>query len=131
MGLEAPPFGREPKGASDRFRPRLELEKGGRRFRNSHPENAGVSSIREDSAPTKLEGECGKPGERFPEPRRKALDVLGRHLPEEPEGQVKSLRPDPTRAPGERAKLAPQLRELPANLGAEVNGEKDPHQSIR
>jgi len=41
------------------------------------------------------------------------------------------FRPDPSGAPGERPKLALELREPSAYLGIEVNGEKDAHQSIR
>ena len=128
VGLEAPPFGREPERASDRFRSRLELEKRRGWTRDSRPEDARVSSIGKDSAPAEVEGECREPSERALEARGQRLDAFGGHLPEKAERQMKSLRTDPSRAPDERAKLALELREPPPDLGIEIDGKKDPHQ---
>jgi len=131
VGLEAPPFGCEPEGASDRFRSRLKLEKRRGRLRDSHPEDAGVSAIREDPTSAEVEGESRKPLERFRKTRGKGLDDFARHLPEEAERKMKSFRRDPSRAPGEGSKLALELREPSPNLGIEIDGKKDAHQSIR
>jgi len=131
VGLEAPLFGREPKGASDRFGSRLKLEKRRGRLRDSHTENARVTSIREDPASTEVEGECREPRERFRKSRAKGLDAFGGNLPEKAKRKMKSLRTNPSRAPGERAKLAAELHKPPPNLGVEVKGEKSAHQSSR